>query len=349
MAMIFGPEGPGQFTIGRSLPVPYTAPVGAAQSAELVDPWVKKLAERLKGLFGGAASSVAGGALKRVPGAGLAVEGAVGLATEGPNVADVIRTGVGTAALGVPLARPLALGMTGGELASSGIAALAESRAPSVLSPSFQKQVESAGGTQKFVQGVQDRTIAALEAQDAAAQKVADARTARVNEVINASRAERAALTPAETAARSEVANAPQVNMNLGTNWATLGDFYGQVANRVQYNNALRAARTSELNQQKLGVEAAKVIAANKPDIKLATVKQGLNEVPVVLQNGQPMLSLTADDKGRVMPQNVLSPINREQLLANARDAFKKAGTRAEEKKIQEELKARGINEKLTK
>lgn len=197
---------------------------------------------------------------------------------------------------------------------------------------------EQIAATDSFAdQSRADKQIAALDAQNAAAQKVTDARTARVNEVIEQSRQRRV------------VDEAPRVDFKLGQDFSTLGQFAGQVANRISFNQAQSAERAGKFKQQELDILGAKAAAAFRPELKqLGSVENLQGKQPIFSVGGQ-ILTAGLDDKGNVIQRPVTQAVNRDQVLAAAKEAFKNATTRAEEKQIQEKLKAAGINEKLTK
>jgi len=199
--------------------------------------------------------------------------------------------------------------MLGGEAAASGIGAVAEANDPKkqIMSPGFQKEVEAAGGVNKYVKMVQDRI------PNLSAPKVEMSGTIP-------GRPEGLAATTGTVPSTAPAA--PQVDFGLAGGYGGLTKFFGQVADRVQYNRAQEAARKTGVEAAKNAVEVAKLRAAflkaMQPDIKLGTVESGLTKQQVVYRDGKPVSTEMMDEKGNVITKPVRTMPTQAQLHAEA-------------------------------
>ena len=209
------------------------------------------------------------------------------------------------------------------------------------------------------VRSAVDETQATAQAQaDAKAQAFTDARTARVNQLVAESRAEREqeaqpVAASNERAARMKMLEEaissvalPDASLYKG-GFATLPALFsatnrfttqrGQL-NRIQKQEFEAQQKQMDrenlglINMQKLQQEFAK---AMKPDFKIATVKSGLSEQPVVLQNGQPTNTLTVDEKGNVTVQPVKSRPTVAQAHAQAKARIEASSNKSQTKILQ--------------
>lgn len=273
--------------------------------------------------------------LRNIPGLALGSE-ALTDAAEG-NTAGATARGalaLGSVAGGTP-GRALAGGFLGGELAAQGVATFADIVSPqkSVLTPGFEATVQKAGGAAKYSDDVQ----AKMQVQaDVAAQKADAARVARVEQAMTAAPAQATAGSD-RYERRMDIEKAiarlerPDEGLFRG-GFAALPQLFAQtmgyVSKRGQLNRLAKQEFASEEKQldreSTQGIEARKILAKAqeallKPDYKIATVKSGLSEQPVVLQNGQPIATLTLDDKNNVTAQPVRARPTTAQAHAEAK------------------------------
>lgn len=200
------------------------------------------------------------------------------------------------------------------------------------------------------VQGAaDDAKFAALAKQDAAAQQFADERTARVNKVIADSQATSAAndkvdAKAARTAAIEQaVANVPLPEAGLfKQGFAGLPALFAQTMNYVsqrgQLNRLAKQDFTANENQANrdsaAAINSAKIQAEflkklSNPDIKIATVKSGLSEQPLITVNGKPTSTATLDDKGNVTIQPVRDRPTTAQAHAEAKAKIESSSNKA--------------------
>jgi hypothetical protein len=170
------------------------------------------------------------------------------------------------------------------------------------------------------VQGAaDDAKFAGLAAEDAAAQKFTDARTARVNAVVEASRSSREAeataaaqAAPTTRQARTDF-GAPMPDFSLGRNFSGLSQLFQQTANfavaRQQANRADKMNFDAEQKASDRILDRDKISATlagkGKPDFKIASVESGLSKIPVIIRDGVPTTAITADEKGATTTQPV--------------------------------------------
>jgi hypothetical protein len=204
---------------------------------------------------------------------------------------------------------------------------------------------------------VDDAKFSALAAQDAAAQKFTDARTARVNAVVEASRSSREAETtaaaqaaPTTRQARTDF-GAPMPDFSLGRNFSGLSQLFQQTANfavaRQQANRADKMNFDAEQKASDRILDRDKISSTlagkGKPDFKIASIKTLTGETPVIVQDGVPTTAITADERGTPTTQPVRARPTTATAHSEGLAVIERSPNKAQAKmKVNERLKELG-------